>query len=84
MRPIFSARNVELSGQPRIVGKNHLKFKVKKNSRIIDAVGFSLGDLLDRTGQGRSGLDLAFSLDENDFEGEMMPQLKIRDIKIVQ
>lgn len=84
MRPIFSARNVELSGQPRIVGKNHLKFKVKKNSRTIDAVGFSLGDLLDRTVQGRSGLDLAFSLDENDFEGEMMPQLKVRDIKIVQ
>ncbi|HEY5504622.1 MAG TPA: DHHA1 domain-containing protein, partial [Sedimentisphaerales bacterium] len=84
MRPIFSARSVELSGQPRIVGKNNLRFKVKKNSRIIDAVGFSLGDLLDRTVQGRSGLDLAFSLDENDFEGEMMPQLKIRDIKIVQ
>lgn len=84
MRPIFSARSVELTGQPRIVGKNHLKFKVKKNSRTIDAVGFSLGELLDRTLQGRSGLDLAFSLDENDFEGEMMPQLKIRDIKIVQ
>jgi single-stranded-DNA-specific exonuclease len=84
MRPIFSARNVELSGQPRIVGKNHLRFKVKKNSRTIDAVGFSLGDLFDRTIQGRTGLDLAFSLDENDFEGEMMPQLKIRDIKIVQ
>jgi single-stranded-DNA-specific exonuclease len=84
MRPIFSARNVEISGQPRIVGKNHLRFKVKKNSRIIDAVGFSLGDLFGRTVQGRSGLDLAFSLDENDFEGELMPQLKIRDIKIVQ
>jgi single-stranded-DNA-specific exonuclease len=84
MRPIFSARNVELSGQPRIVGKNHLRFKVKKNSRTIDAVGFSLGDLFDRTIQGRAGLDLAFSLDENDFEGEVMPQLKVRDIKIVQ
>ena len=82
MRPVFSARNVELTGQPRIVGKNHLKFKVKKNSRTIDAVGFNLGDLLDRTVRGRAGLDVAFSLDENDFEGEMMPQLKIRDIKI--
>ncbi len=82
MRPVFSARNVELSGQPRIVGKNHLKFKVKKNSRTIDAVGFNLGDLMDRTVRGRAGLDLAFSLDETDFEGEMMPQLKIRDIKI--
>ena len=84
MRPIFSARKVEVAGQPRIVGKNHLKFKVKKNSRTVDAVGFSLGDLLERTVQGRSGLDLAFSLDENDFEGEMMPQLKIRDIKLAQ
>ncbi len=82
MRPIFSTRNVDLTGQPRIVGKNHLRFKVKKNSRTIDAVGFGLGDLLNRIVRSRAGLDLAFSLDENDFEGEMMPQLKIRDIKI--
>ncbi len=83
MRPVFSAHSVELFGQPRIVGRNHLKFKVRKNGRTIDAVGFNLGDLLNRTIQGRAGLDLAFSLDENDFEGEMMPQLKLRDIKAV-
>jgi single-stranded-DNA-specific exonuclease len=82
MRPVFSTHGVELFGQPRVVGRNHLKFKVRKNNRTIDAVGFNLGDLLDRTLQGRTGLHLAFSLDENDFEGEMMPQLKIRDLKV--
>lgn len=84
MRPVFSTRNVEIYGQVRIVGKNHLKFKVKKNSRTIDAIGFNLGDLLERTLQGQAGLHLAFSLDENDYEGTMMPQLKIRDLKIAE
>ena len=27
MRPVFAAHNVEVIGQPRIVGKNHLRFK---------------------------------------------------------
>jgi hypothetical protein len=30
---------------------------------------------------GRRTADLAFSLDESDFAGEAVPQLKIRDIK---
>ncbi len=81
MRPVFVARNVEIYGTPRIVGKNHLKFKVRSNGQIFDAIGFNLGGFIDKLLHGRRTADLAFSLDESDFAGEAVPQLKIRDIK---
>jgi single-stranded-DNA-specific exonuclease len=80
MRPIFAARSVEVLGQPRIVGKNHLRFKVRSNTHVVDAIGFNLGHLLSRAQSG-SKIDIAFSLDEGEYAGETVPQLKIRDIK---
>jgi len=80
MRPVFAARNVEVLGQPRIVGKNHLRFKVRSNTHVVDAIGFNLGHLLSRVRSG-SKVDVAFSLDEGEFAGETVPQLKVRDVK---
>ena len=84
MRPVFAVRDVGIVGTPRIVGKNHLKFKVKKGTFVIDAIGFNLGHLLEKIRQGMTGVDLAFSLDENEYRGEVVPQLKIRDIQVPQ
>ena len=81
MRPVFVARNVELYGSPRIVGKNHLKFKVKANGQVFDAIGFNLGGLMEKLMNGRRAVDIAFSLDEGEYAGESVPQLKIRDLK---
>ncbi len=80
MRPVFAARNIEVLGTPRIVGKNHLRFKVRSNGHVLDAIGFNLGGLIGRVQPGRR-VDVAFSLDEGDYAGETVPQLKIRDIK---
>ncbi|MGA3244539.1 MAG: single-stranded-DNA-specific exonuclease RecJ [Bacteroidota bacterium] len=81
MRPVFVARNVELYGTPRIVGRNHLKFKVRANGQVFDAIGFNLGSLMEKLLHGRKTVDLAFSLDEGEYAGETVPQLKIRDLK---
>lgn len=80
MRPVFAVRGVEVVGQPRIVGKNHLRFKVRSNTHVVDAIGFNLGNLIGRVQAGGKA-DLAFSLDESEYVGETVPQLKIRDIK---
>jgi single-stranded-DNA-specific exonuclease len=80
MRPVFAARGVEVFGQPRIVGKNHLRFRVRSNTHVVDAIGFNLGHLISRVQNGVK-VDVAFSLDENEFAGETVPQLKIRDVK---
>ncbi|MBI3587217.1 MAG: DHH family phosphoesterase [Ignavibacteriales bacterium] len=81
MRPVFVARGVEVYGTPRIVGNNHLRFKIRTNGHVFDAIGFNLGNLMSRVSAGRKDLSLAFSLDEGEFAGETFPQLKIRDLK---
>ncbi len=81
MRPVFVTRNMELVGTPRIVGQKHLKFKVRSNNQIFDTIGFNLAHLIEKVTPGRKDLGLAFSLDESDFSGEAIPQLKLRDIK---
>jgi len=81
MRPVFAARNIQLAGEPRIVGNNHLRFKVRKNGRVFDAIGFNLGGLIDRLRNGKKEIDVAFSIDEGEYAGEIIPQLKVRDVK---
>ncbi len=81
MRPVFAARKVDLNGPPRIVGNNHLRFKVRKNGRVFDAIGFNLGGLIGKLQNGRKQIDIAFSIDEGEYAGELVPQLKIRDVK---
>jgi single-stranded-DNA-specific exonuclease len=81
MRPTFIARRVEVIGQPRIVGRNHLRLKIRKNSVTFDCIGFNLGRLMDRFSNGVKYFDLVFSVDESDFSGVPLPQLKIKDIR---
>jgi single-stranded-DNA-specific exonuclease len=86
LRPVFLSTNVELAAPPRIVGKNHLRFKVKQNNFVIDVIGFNLGELKDRVIQSAKKLDVVYSINESDWHGsapngETFPQLKIKDLK---
>ena len=82
-RPVFAMRNVQLNSPPRVVGNRHLKLKVRKSGRVLDAIAFNMGEMAERIPRNGATLDLAFSLDESEFAGEVVPQLKIRDLKIV-
>ena len=88
MRPTFLTRNLEVFGSPRIVGRNHLRFKVRQNGMVFDAIGFGLGDLLPKVGQGRKDLSCVFTVEENEWNpqgngrpADPVPQLKIKDIR---
>jgi hypothetical protein len=89
MRPVFLARGVEVIGSPKIVGKDHLRFRVRQNKNVLDAIGFGLGHLLDAVRGNGVSLDLVFSVDEHEWSGgshnhgsaEPFPQLKIKDIR---
>lgn len=86
--PVFLCRDLEVVGSPRIVGKNHLKFRVRQQGAVIDAIGFGLGDLLDRIPTGRTGLDCVVTVEENTWvsasgtrAGNGLPQLKVKDLR---
>lgn len=88
MKPTFLARNLEVVGTPRIVGNNHLRFRVRQNGSTFDAIGFGLGDLLVQVSPERKDLELVFSVEENEWASsngarrtEAVPQLKVRDLR---
>jgi single-stranded-DNA-specific exonuclease len=87
LKPTFVARNLEVVGTPRIVGKNHLRFKVRQDGRLIDAIGFGLGNHLQQVLAKKNDLECVFTVDENSWVsssgervGNGQPQLKIRDL----
>jgi single-stranded-DNA-specific exonuclease len=81
MRPIFLTRNLEVYGQPYLVGKNHLKMKVRKGNAILDVIGFGFGDLV-RPLAARSGtVDMAYVIEYNYWNGTPRIQLRIKDIR---
>ncbi|MDO9547948.1 MAG: DHHA1 domain-containing protein, partial [Candidatus Marinimicrobia bacterium] len=79
MRPIFIARNLSIAGMPRIVGENHLKFKAAKDKKVVSAIGWKLGTLYEMLISNRP-LDIAFVIEENEWNGIKEIQLNIKDI----
>lgn len=87
-RPTFLTRQLEVAGTPRIVGRNHLRFRVRQNGTSFDAIGFGLGELLPRASQGRKDLDCVYTVEENEYTSpaasrpaDPIPQLKIKDLR---
>ena len=74
---------------PRVVGKDHLRFKVRQDGNVLDAIGFGLASLIDEVRNSPNGIDLVFSVDEhqlpqrngNAAPAEAFPQLKVKDIR---
>ncbi len=84
MRPLFASQNLEVIGypRPRIVGKNHLKFKVRQGQTILDAIGFGMADKLELLYADRS-LEMAYVLSENEWQGRKTIQLELKDIRLM-
>ncbi|MBN2089611.1 single-stranded-DNA-specific exonuclease RecJ, partial [candidate division KSB1 bacterium] len=80
MRPVFMARNLEVVGTPSIVGKNHLRFKVRQDSLVMDAIAFNLAHLKYRLEPGEKNLNMAFVIEENEYSGRVTIQLRVKDM----
>ncbi|MBD3376366.1 single-stranded-DNA-specific exonuclease RecJ [candidate division KSB1 bacterium] len=81
MRPMFQASNLQIVGSPTIVGGNHLKFKIRQNGRVLDVIGFGMGNALQRVDANSHNLDLVFVVDENEYMGRKSIQLRVKDIR---
>ncbi len=83
MAPVFMAENLKDTGYAKGVGEGekHLKFAVTQNrSSPIGGIGFNLGDKLSLI-SNKKPFNAVFSLEENEWQGNVSLQLKLRDIK---
>ncbi len=81
MRPVFFSQKLQVVGTPSIVGNNHLKFKVRQDGIVMDAIGFNLGDLIYRIDPGVNNLDMAYVIEENTYLGRTTLQLRVKDLR---
>lgn len=83
MRPVFCAKGVVDSGAGRTVGSDnsHVRFSLRmQDGSTYTAIGFGLGKKFELTEKGKP-LDIAFTLDENEWQGQVSLQLRLKDIR---
>ena len=79
-KPIFYSRGVTSANGVRVVGNNHLKFRAFQQNFIIDAIGFNLGDKISLCTGGKP-FTIAYTIEENTYNGTTSPQLSIKDVR---
>jgi single-stranded-DNA-specific exonuclease len=80
-RPVFSARGVEIVDGPRKLKERHLKMSLKQEGRIFRAVAWRAAERHDYLTEHKAALDVAFSLEQNQFNGETYLELTLADLK---
>jgi len=83
MSPVFMSDNLHDTGYGKCVGEDdkHLRITVKQpNSDKIVCIGFGLGDRLSLIKEKKT-FKAVYSIDENEWKGNVSLQLKLRDIK---
>ncbi|WP_396155879.1 single-stranded-DNA-specific exonuclease RecJ [Flavobacterium sp.] len=86
MTPVFMTKGVKDTGYAKGIGQNeeHIKLFVKQSrsfgsSEGFGAIGFGLGNKLELT-KNQNPFDMAFCIDENEFNGNVTVQLRLKDL----
>jgi single-stranded-DNA-specific exonuclease len=83
--PVLAARGLQIMRSVRLVGRNHLKFKVRGSGAagpVLEAIGFNWGELAERLDQADPPrVDLAFVPERNSWNGRESLQLRLLDIR---
>lgn len=83
MTPVFYSKNLKDSGYAKAIGneQEHLKAFIKQeNSESFGAIGFGLGNKLDLISHQKP-FEAVYCLDENEFNGTVSLQLRLKDIR---
>ena len=80
-RPVFAARGVEIIDGPRKLKERHLKMALKQDGRIFRAVAWRAAERHDFLTEHKAALDVAFSIEQNQYNGETYVELTLADLK---
>ena len=78
---MFAARRVEIIDGPRKLKERHLKMSLKQEGRIFRAIAWRAAERHDYLAEHKAALDVAFSLEQNQFNGETYLELTLADIR---
>jgi len=79
--PIFRTSRVEIVDGPRRLKERHLKMAFKQDGRILRGVAWRASDRESFVAEHRAAIDLAFSLENDMYNGERYLQLSVADFR---
>jgi single-stranded-DNA-specific exonuclease len=81
-QPVFVARKVQVAHSLTLYRDKHLRLGVRQQNsdRIMQAVAFNQGGHYNRLAQGDT-FSMAFTVEENNYNGNSTVQVRIKDIK---
>jgi single-stranded-DNA-specific exonuclease len=83
--PVFTAEDVEIVGQPRVLGASgrHLSFHVRQEGSVRRAIAFGQGDLLPALDRRGTRLSLLVAPQLSTFRGRSEVELNVRDLRVL-
>ncbi len=80
--PAFYSRDLRVLEAKLVGNGQHMKvtFTDRMGSRVVDGIGFGMGDRLEQIYQ--PDVEIAFQLESNEWNGRVMPQLQLLDCRV--
>lgn len=79
--PVIVTRGLRIM-EPKVVGGNHLKIKLRKGMAYLDGIGFSMGSAYNDIIKSGRMVDVAYTPELNLWNGTYGIQLKLKGIRI--
>src|SRR5687767_4047235 len=79
--PIFRASRVEIIDGPRRIKERHLKMAFRQDGRVLRGIAWRASERETFVTEHRAAIDLAFSLEQDEWNGERYLQLSIADFR---
>jgi single-stranded-DNA-specific exonuclease len=83
-RPVFCAHHVDIVDGPRRLKDRHFKMALRHEGRIMRAISWRGAERHAFLEAHRAAVDVAFSIDQNQFNGETYLELTVCDIRPAQ
>jgi single-stranded-DNA-specific exonuclease len=80
-KPVFHAGPVQIVNGLHTIKERHLKMSVRQDGRTFPAIAWRAADRLPLFEEHRANLELAFSLDKNEFNGDAYVELTLADAR---
>ncbi len=80
MRPVFITRKCTDFGYSKILKEAHIKFVLRQKETVMNGIAFNMHEKFSLL-TNQKEVDIVFSIDENEWQGNKNLQLKIIDIR---
>jgi single-stranded-DNA-specific exonuclease len=81
-KPVFRASPIDLVSPPKRLKERHLSLLVRQDGRSFRAVAWRAAEREPFLVANRTGLELAYSLEQGEFRGERTTELTVADVRM--